>query len=41
MEILQSEFAGVGMYLIKTGVQNPIVAEVIENTPAEKVGIKK
>lgn len=40
MEILQSEFAGVGMYLMQTGEQPPVIAEVIENTPAEKAGLK-
>lgn len=35
MEMLQSEFAGVGMYLIQTEHQAPIVAKVIDKTPAD------
>lgn len=36
MEMLQNEFAGVGMYLIQTGNQHPIVVKVIDKTPADK-----
>lgn len=40
MEMLQNEFAGVGMYLIQTGNQHPIVVKVIDKTPADKAWIK-
>ncbi len=40
LERLQNEFAGIGVYLLQEENQNPIVAGVIENTPAEKAGIK-
>lgn len=40
LERLQNEFAGIGVYLLQEENQNPIVAGIIENTPAEKAGIK-